>query len=113
MKFHHLGFPVLDIPTTAYFKDLISNERFRELLESNEANNLDFIAHLSPMPIYRTRDYQNFIQSFNARRHFLFNGHFHSMHHKHDIQAILHTIDEDIHPLLRYLIRMELVISRI
>lgn len=92
---------MVDIPSKAYLDDFIENKHFHDLLEEKKVTNLDFIAHLSAVPIFETNQYQQFIERFSAKKHFLFSEPFESHRQIYGLQQTLHSLDADVHPLLR------------
>lgn len=71
------------------------------MLEEEQVSSLDFIAHLSAMPIYETHQYQQVIEQFTTKKQFLFNEPSNQHRQIYGLQQTLHSIDADIHPLLR------------
>lgn len=60
---------VIDIPSKDFLADLKDNKRLKELLDNIGPNNLDLIVHFTPDYVFNTKEYQEFISKFNAKRH--------------------------------------------
>lgn len=56
-----------------HLNDFTSNERLQKLLDDIKPARLDFIIHFTPSSVFGTKQYQDFMEQIDAKRHSIQN----------------------------------------
>lgn len=61
------------MPNKGFLKELVINEKLKQLMEEMKATGVEVIVHFTPSNVFNTKRYQDFIERVNPNRNLLVN----------------------------------------